>query len=129
MIGGMSQAKATPAKSKKSTVRHTRAIQRDRSKRPNTAPPDELIEQRLDELVRPAVYTQANVYHAMGLRERTLTLPIMVAFVYQSDLATIGVSPRGSACPQSRRSPLDRSRGCFASSDVVASANLPSPIV
>jgi hypothetical protein len=81
MIGGMSQAEATPAKSKKSTVRHTRAIQRDCSKRPNAAPPDKLVEQRLDELVRPAAYTQANLYHAMGLRERTLTLPLMVVFV------------------------------------------------
>lgn len=80
MIGGMSQTQST-TKPKKSTVRHTRAIQRDRSKRPNSAPPDELVEQRLDELVRPAVYSQANVYHAMGLRERILTLPLMVAFV------------------------------------------------
>ncbi len=70
-----------PKKKKSSSVRHTRAIQRDRSKRPNTAPPDEVVEGRLDELVSPAVYAQVDVYHAMGLRERTLTLPIMVAFV------------------------------------------------
>ena len=69
-------------KKKSSSVRHTRAIQRDRSKRPNAAPPDEVVEQRLEELVSPAVYAQVDVYHAMGLRERTLTLPIMVAFVF-----------------------------------------------
>ncbi len=70
-----------PKKKKASSVRHTRAIQRDRSKRPNTAPPDEVVEGRLEELVGPAVYAQVDVCHAMGLRERTLTLPIMVAFV------------------------------------------------
>lgn len=70
-----------PNKKKSSSVRHTRAIQRDRSKRPNTAPPDEVVEGRLEELVSPAVYAQVDVYHARGLRERTLTLPIMVAFV------------------------------------------------
>ena len=70
-----------PKKKKASSVRHTRAIQRDRSKRPNAAPPDEVVEQRLEELVSPAVYAQVDVYHAMGLRERLLTLPIMVAFV------------------------------------------------
>ena len=70
-----------PKKKKASSVRHTRAIQRDRSKRPNTAPPDEVVEGRLDELVSPAVYAQVDVYQALGLRERILTLPIMVAFV------------------------------------------------
>jgi hypothetical protein len=70
-----------PKKKKASSVRHTRAIQRDRSKRPNSAPPDAVVEGRLDELVSPAVYAQVDLYHALGLRERTLTLPIMVAFV------------------------------------------------
>jgi hypothetical protein len=66
---------------KKSTVRHTRAIQRDRSKRPTTAPPAAEIEAHLAELVRPAVYAQVAAYQAMGLRHRLLTLPVMVAFV------------------------------------------------
>lgn len=70
-----------PKKKKPSSVRHTRAIQRDRSKRPNAAPPDEVVGGRLDDLVSPAVYAQVDLYHAMGLRERLLTLPIMVAFV------------------------------------------------
>lgn len=68
-------------KKKPSTVRHTRAIQRDRTKRLTTAPPDEKIEQHLTELIHPATYTQLAAYHAMGLRARTLSLPVMVAFV------------------------------------------------
>lgn len=66
---------------KKSSVRHTRAIQRDRSKRPTVGPSAEVIEERLDELVHPALYNQVALFHAMGLRERTLSLPVMVAFV------------------------------------------------
>jgi Transposase DDE domain len=69
------------SKSKKSTVRHTRAIARDRTKRPNSAPPDEQIEARLTELVQPATLNQVAHFHALGLRERTLNLPVMMAFV------------------------------------------------
>src|SRR5262245_19368663 len=69
------------SKPKKSSVRHTRAIQRDRTKRPNSAPPDQQIEARLTELIHPATYAQVATFHAMGLRERILTLPIMMAFV------------------------------------------------
>jgi len=69
------------SKPKKSSVRHTRAIQRDRTKRPNSAPPDEQIEARLTELVHPATYAQVATFHALGLRERILTLPVMMAFV------------------------------------------------
>src|SRR6266545_3396419 len=69
------------SKSKKSSVRHTRAIQRDRTKRPNSAPPDEQIEARLTELIHPTTYAQVAAFHAMGLRERILTLPVMIAFV------------------------------------------------
>jgi hypothetical protein len=69
------------SKPKKSSVRHTRAIQRDRTKRPNSAPPDEQIEARLIELIHPATYAQVATFHALGLRERILTLPVMMAFV------------------------------------------------
>ena len=69
------------SKPKKSSVRHTRAIQRDRAKRPNSAPPDQQIEARLTELIHPATYAQVATFHAMGLRERILTLPVMMAFV------------------------------------------------
>jgi hypothetical protein len=68
-------------KKKRSTVRHTRAIQRDRSKRPTAGPPGAEIEAHLAELVQPAVYAQVAAYQALGLRHRLLTLPVMVAFV------------------------------------------------
>jgi len=66
---------------KSSTVRHTRAIQVDRSKHAPGAPPDEQIEARLKELIGPAIYAQLDAYRVMGLRHRLLTLPVMVAFV------------------------------------------------
>src|SRR5262245_1146900 len=69
------------SKPKKSTVRHTRAIQRDRTERPNTAPPDDQIEARLTELVHPATLNQVAHFHNLGLRERLLNLPVMMAFV------------------------------------------------
>jgi len=68
-------------KNKPSSVRHTRAVALDRSKRPTTAPPDEQIEARLHEVVHPATYSQLALFHQMGLRERTLSLPVMVALV------------------------------------------------
>jgi Transposase DDE domain len=68
-------------KPKKSSVRHTRAIQRDRTKRPNTAAPDEIVETRLAEIVHPATLNQVAHFHTLGLRERTLNLPVMMAFV------------------------------------------------
>ena len=66
---------------KKSSVRHTRAIQRDQSKRPSIAPPAAAIEDRLTELIHPATYAQLDTFHALGLRARILSLPVMVAFV------------------------------------------------
>lgn len=66
---------------KKSTVRHTRAIQRDRSKRPVIAPPDEKVQQRMKELLMPAIEAQKELYKKLGLRNRTLTLSVMVAIV------------------------------------------------
>ena len=66
---------------KTSSVRHTRAIQRDRSKRPNSAPPDEAVEAQLTEVIHPATFAQLSHYRALGLRERLLSLPVMVAFV------------------------------------------------
>jgi Transposase DDE domain len=77
---GMSTKTSSPRK-KPSSVRHTRAIQRDRQIRPNAAPPDAQIAARLADLVHPATYAQMAAYQAMGLRERILTLPVMVAFV------------------------------------------------
>jgi hypothetical protein len=68
---------------KKSTVRHTRAIQRDRTKRPVSSPTDEQVRERLLELVHPATLEQVNYFHALGLRARTLNLVVMMAFVLE----------------------------------------------
>jgi len=73
--------KLSSPKPKKSSVRHTRAIQRDQTKRPNTAPPDEQIEALLKEVIQPATFAQVAHFHKLGLRERILTLPVMVAFI------------------------------------------------
>jgi Transposase DDE domain len=42
---------------------------------------DRVIAEQLEELVKPAVYAQLGYYRQLGLRERLLTLPLMVAVV------------------------------------------------
>jgi hypothetical protein len=75
-------AEPTNAKpAQKSSVRHTRAIQRDRSKRPLGAPPDAQIAARLGELVQPAARAQKDQARARGLRDRLLPLPVLLAIV------------------------------------------------
>ena len=69
---------------KTSSVRHTRAIQRDRSKRPAVDPPDEEVAERLSEVIHPATLATVAHYHKLGLRERVLTLPVMVALVLRA---------------------------------------------
>jgi len=66
---------------KKSSVRHTRAIQRDRSKRPVVAPPAEQVQRRMEELLLPAIAAQESHCKQLGLRKRTLTRSVMVALV------------------------------------------------
>lgn len=66
---------------KQSSFRHTRAIQRDRTKRPTVGPLDEDVEKLLKEVVHPATLAQVSAYWDMGLRERILTLPVMIAVV------------------------------------------------
>ncbi len=81
MIARMATKQNGSPKKKPSSVRHTRAIQRDRSKRPSGVPSAPQVEARLTELIHPATFAQVAAYQAMGLRERILTLPVMVAFV------------------------------------------------
>ena len=78
---GMTEPTTIKPIKKTSSVRHTRAVQRDRSKRPLVAPPDEQISQRLTEIIHPATLAQVAHYHDLGLRERVLNLPVMVALV------------------------------------------------
>jgi hypothetical protein len=75
---------------KQSSVRHTRAIQRDRSKRQNVGPPDAKIAGELTEIIHPITLAEVDHYHRMGLRERVLTLPIMVALVLSMIWRQIG---------------------------------------
>jgi hypothetical protein len=62
-------------------VRHTRAIQRERSQRPLAAPPDAQIVSRWSELLQPAIAAVRPRFKALGLRERSLPLSVMVAIV------------------------------------------------
>lgn len=66
---------------KASTVRHTRAIARARSKQPPQPPPDEVLTARLTEVIHPLTLSQVTHYAQLGLRQRLLTLPVMVALV------------------------------------------------
>src|SRR3954451_3606034 len=66
---------------KPSTVRPTRAIPRDWRFRPAAAAPAPQVEARLADLIHPATLAQVAAFHDRGLRERVLTLPVMVAFV------------------------------------------------
>ena len=75
------QTPSSPQKKTKSSVRHTRPIYRDRSKRPLAAPPDEKTEQRLNELLQPAIAVQQTLFKTLGLRNRMLTLSVMSAIV------------------------------------------------
>jgi hypothetical protein len=79
-----------PKPKKPSSVRHTRAIARDRSKRPPAAPPAEQVSARLTELIHPLTLAQAAHYHDLGLRERVLSLPVMVALVLSMIWRQIG---------------------------------------
>jgi hypothetical protein len=72
--------KETTQKSK-STVRHTRAIQVDRQKRPLVDNLTEEVEALFHSLVHPLTLLQCDLFRQMGLRERTLTLPIMMALL------------------------------------------------
>lgn len=45
------------------------------------APQDAEIEQRLNELVKPAVFAEVAYYHQLGMRNRVLSLPVMVSLV------------------------------------------------
>ncbi|MBC7228119.1 MAG: hypothetical protein H5T61_12975 [Thermoflexales bacterium] len=63
-------------------MRHTRAIQRDRTRRPLTAPPAEQVKARLKELLLPAIQAkEEQAYSDFGVRARKLTLTVIMAFV------------------------------------------------
>lgn len=64
--------------------RHRRppVLSRDHARPRNQPnPTDPEIEARLTELISPLTYSLVNQYHRLGLRERILTLPVMVSLV------------------------------------------------
>lgn len=77
-------------KSTTSSVRHTRAIQRDRSKRTTAAPTPQQMQERLLEIVHPATLAQVNYFYDLGLRERSLGLFVMLALVLEMIWRQIG---------------------------------------
>ena len=68
-------------KNNKSSVRHTRAIQVDRQKRPLVDNLAEDVENLFRSIVHPLTLSQCELFRQMGLRERTLTLPVMMALL------------------------------------------------
>jgi hypothetical protein len=56
-------------------------VQHDRTQRATGASIESAIAGRLTEIVHRATLTQISLYHALGLRTRTLTLPVIVALV------------------------------------------------
>jgi Transposase DDE domain len=63
--------------------RHKRATNNpDHARRTHVpAPSDRDMEQRLNELVKPAVFAELAYYRQLGMRSRLLNLPVMVALV------------------------------------------------
>lgn len=66
---------------KASSVRHTRSNQVARSQKQPSVAPDEKTAERIQEIIHPATLAQVEHYQQLGLRERTLTLPVMVAVI------------------------------------------------
>jgi hypothetical protein len=65
----------------KSSVRHTRAIQADKQKRPLVDNLTQEVEALFRSLVHPLTLMQCDLFRSMGLRERTFTLPVMMALL------------------------------------------------
>ena len=79
-IGYNSQMKKSNQKLK-SSVRHTRAIQVDKQKRPLVDNLTGEVEALFRTLVHPLTLSQCDLFRQMGLRERTLSLPVMMALL------------------------------------------------
>lgn len=54
------------------------------------APTEEQIRERIQDLVQPATLAQVSYFHRLGLRERTLSFVVMVAFVLEMVWRQIG---------------------------------------
>ncbi|VAW42641.1 hypothetical protein MNBD_CHLOROFLEXI01-5287 [hydrothermal vent metagenome] len=88
--------KSDKKKRKSSTVRHTRVIQFDKLKQPIVDNLPEHVEKLFKEFVHPLTLAQSEVFRQMGLRERTLTLPVMMALFLMAVWRQISASTRDS---------------------------------
>src|SRR4051794_23534576 len=77
----MGAREKTPSTKKSPTVPHTPASQHDRTKRPNGMPLDAQMSAHLTQLIHPQTLGQVAHFYQLGLRQRLLTLPVMVALV------------------------------------------------
>jgi hypothetical protein len=109
----MSTPRKQESAPKRSTVRHTRAIQADRVHRTNSIPLQGQVAERLFEVVHPATLNQLAHFRSLGLRGRALTLPVMVALVLTMIWRQIG-----SVCELTR---LLHTEGFFWCSPTVVS--------
>ncbi len=55
---------------------------------------DEVIAEQLERLLTPAITNQENYYRKLGLRERILNLPLMMAAVFSGDTVPPNVTDR-----------------------------------
>jgi hypothetical protein len=68
---------------KNSSIRHTRAVQKSRISQPITAPSDEQVRERIQEIVHPSTLSQVSYFYKLGVRQRTWSFVAMVAFVLE----------------------------------------------
>ena len=64
-----------------SITQKNHALKRERGRHQTSAPPDETIVARLQQILDPATFGQMDLFRQLGLRTRSLGLPTMVAFV------------------------------------------------
>lgn len=77
-------------KRKVSTVKHTRSNRKALEHHKPDGPPVAAVEERLTEVIHPATYAQIAHCQRLGLRERLLTLPVMVALTLSMIWRQIG---------------------------------------
>jgi hypothetical protein len=78
---------------KRSSIRHTRAIRRNRSKRVLTIPPAQEVEDHLRKLIVPVAEAQQEEYKKLGRRNRLLNLSVMTAIVITLVWQQVGSGP------------------------------------
>ena len=75
---------AAPTPKMRSSVRHTRAIQYDRTKQPKSLPLAPELTAQVPQLLHPHTLAQVAHFQRLGLCARLLTSPVTVALVLTS---------------------------------------------